>query len=141
MRRLPSDEQIAWNVVRLQVKLGELTRNRICAEHGITPQRLARHIKENKWDVEEDVTGHDRRIVIEKSLLAIEREIDQLLEGSMMDDPEARVALLGKLSTTMDRLIALDARVTGKKPTPKQSKEMTELRAKIAKRLDGLQIR
>jgi hypothetical protein len=138
---LPSDEEVNWEMVRLQVKLGEITRNRICAEHGITPRRLAMRIKENKWDVDEDATAHDRKIVIEKSLLAIEREIDRLLEPDMSGDAETRAALLGKLTVTMDRLIALDAKVTGKRPTPRQSKEMTELRSKIAKRLDALKVR
>lgn len=138
---MPSDEEVNWEMVRLQVKLGELTRNRICAEHHITPQRLAKRIREKKWDVEEDATAHDRKIIIEKSLTAVEREIDRLLELEMSGDGERVTALLGRLTTTMDRLIALDTKVTGKKPTPKQSKEMTELRAKIAKRLDALKVR
>ena len=60
---MPADEQINWEMVRLQVKAGEMTRQRICAAHGITMQRLARRIRENKWDVDEDSTDHDRKII------------------------------------------------------------------------------
>lgn len=138
---MPSDEQIPWEVVRLQVRLGELTRNRICAEHGITPQRLARHIREKKWDVEVDTGEQDRRIIVGKLMLAVEHEIDRIVENRMSDSDGTReTALLGRLTTTLDRLIALETRVRGKPPTPKQSKEMTELRSKIAKRLDALKV-
>lgn len=139
---MPSDEQVAWDVVRLQVKLGELTRNSICAEHGITPQRLARHIREKKWDVEDDATAQDRRIIVGKLMLAVEHEVDRIVESRMSDSDGTReTALLGRLTITLDRLIALEVRVRGKPPTPQQSKEMTELRAKIAKRLDALEVR
>lgn len=139
---MPSDEQIAWDVIRLQVKLGELTRNRICAEHGITPQRLARHIREKKWDVEGDADAQDRVILVGKLMRALEHEIDRIVENRVIDSDGTReTAMLGRLTTTLDRLITLETRVKGRPPTPKQSKEMTELRAKIAKRLDALQVR
>ena len=139
---MPSDDQVAWDVVRLQVKHGELTRNRICAEHGITPQRLARRIRDHKWGVEPDAGAHDRRIIVGKLMLALEHEIDRIVENRVSDSDGTReTALLGRLTTTLDRLITLEGRVGGKPPTPKQSKEMTELRAKIAKRLDALQVR
>jgi len=138
---LPSDDEVSWEVVRLQVKAGEMTRQRICAEHGITMQRLARRIRENKWDVDEDATEQDRRIIIGEMFLAAERQVLHLLEVEMSETGEREGVLLGRLATTLDRLISLDIRVTGKKPTPRQSKEMTELRTKIAKRLDELQVR
>ncbi len=138
---MPADDEIDWDRVRLQVKVGEMTRNRICAEHRITPQRLAARIRENKWDVEEDATEHDRRIIVGELLLATEMQVLRLLGAQMSDTGERESALLGRLTTTLDRLISLDIRVTGKKPTARQSKEMTELRAKIAKRLDELKVR
>lgn len=138
---LPSDDKVDWDKVRLDVKVAELTRNQICAKYHITTKRLANRIRENKWDVEEDATVHDRKIIIENLFLAVERQVGHLLEGQMSDSGERESALLGRLVTTLDRLISVDARVTGKKPTQRQSKEMTELRTKIAKRLDELQIR
>jgi hypothetical protein len=137
---LPADDEIDWERVRLQVKVGEMTRHRICHEHKITMQRLARRIRENKWDVDEDATDHDRRIMVGELLLAAEKQILHLLEVQMSETGERESALLGRLTTTLDRLIALDIKVTGKKPTARQSKEMTELRAKIAKRLDELKV-
>ncbi|WP_423068502.1 hypothetical protein [Devosia sp. CN2-171] len=136
-----ADDDKRWDLVRLQVKAGEMTRNRICAEHGITTQRLAQQIRKNKWDVDEDATEHDRRIIIGELFLATELQVLRLLGAQMSETGERESALLGRLTTTLDRLISLDVRVTGKKPTQRQSKEMTELRAKIAKRLDELKVR
>ncbi len=135
-----SDDKVDWQKVRLQVRAGEMTRNRICAEHGITTRRLARRIRENKWDVDEDATDLDRRIIVDELLLATEKQVLHLLEVEMSATGERESLLLGRLVSTLDRLIALDMRVTGKKTTPRQSKEMTELRAKIAKRLDELKV-
>lgn len=139
-RPLVSDDKVDWQKVRLQVRAGEMTRNRICAEHGITTRRLARRIRENKWDVDEDATDLDRRIIVDELLLATEKQVLHLLEVEMSATGERESLLLGRLVSTLDRLIALDMRVTGKKTTPRQSKEMTELRAKIAKRLDELKV-
>ena len=138
---MPSDDEVNWELVRLQVKAGEMTRQRICAAHGITMQRLARRIRENKWDVDEDASEHDRRIIVGEILLAAELQILHLLETEMSETGERESMLLGRLATTLNRLMALDIKVAGKKPTPRQSKEMTELRAKIAKRLDELKVR
>ncbi len=140
-RRLSSDEQINWELVRLQVKAGEMTRQRICAAHGITMQRLARRIRENKWDVDEDAADHDRKIILGELFLATEKQILHLLDVDMSTTGERESMLLGRLATTLDRLIELDIKVTGKKPTPRQSKEMAELRAKIVKRLDEIKVR
>ena len=139
-RPLVSADKVDWQKVRLQVRAGEMTRNRICAEHGITTRRLARRIRENKWDVDEDATDLDRRIIVDELLLATEKQVLHLLEVEMSATGERESLLLGRLVSTLDRLIALDMRVTGKKTTPRQSKEMTELRAKIAKRLDELKV-
>jgi hypothetical protein len=38
-------------------------------------------------------------------------------------------------------MIALDIRVTGKKPTARQSKEATELRDRLRKRIHELKVR
>jgi hypothetical protein len=137
---MPADDAIKWELVRLQVKAGEMTRNRICAEHGITMQRLAARIRENRWDVEEDATERDRIILLGLAYRVLERLLIQLAEGEMSPTGERESVALGRLLTSLDRTIALETRITGRKPTPRQSREMVELRAKIAKRLDEIKI-
>lgn len=134
------EDRIDWERVRLQVKAGEMTRQRICAEHGITMQRLARRIKEMKWDVDQDATDHDRKILVGWLYQVFEKQVIHLFEADMSASGERESMLLGRLALNLDRMIALDIRVTGKKPTARQTKEMTALRAKIAKRLDELKI-
>jgi hypothetical protein len=138
---VPTDEEIDWEKVRLQVKAGEMTRNRICAEHGITPQRLARRIKEMKWDVDEDATDHDRKILVTWLYRAFEQQIIHLVETGMSKSGEHESMLLGRLALNLDRMIALDIRVTGKKPTARQSKEAIELRDRLRKRMHELKVR
>jgi hypothetical protein len=137
---MPADDAINWELVRLQVRAGEMTRNRICAEHGITAQRLAARIKENRWDVDEDATERDRTILLGWGYRVLERLLIQLAECEMSETGEREGVALGRLMTSLDRMIALETRITGRKPTPRQSREMVELRAKIAKRLDELKI-
>ncbi len=137
---MPADDEINWELVRLQVRAGEMTRNRICAEHGITTQRLAARIRENKWDVDEDATDQDRKILLGWGYRVLERLLVHLAESQMSETGEREGIALGRLITNLDRMIGLEMRITGKKPTPRQSREMTELRAKIAKRLDELKI-
>src|SRR6478735_8880242 len=81
--RLRQQQEADWEKVREKVEDGDLTRNRICAEHGITPARLARRIRESKWDVDTDASAHDRRIIIDAMLFAVEKQVQHLLEGEM----------------------------------------------------------
>jgi len=138
---LEDDDGVDWERVRLEVKLGERTRNAICGEFGITMKRLAERIRINKWDVPEDVTGPDFALVVTQLFFALERQVRHLTKVEMTGSGEREVATLQRLTATLDRLIALDRQVTGRKPERRESKDMKELRTRIAKRLDELEVR
>lgn len=137
----PAGDDVKWDVVRLEVKLGELTRNAICRKHGITPGRLAQRIRANKWDVDEDATAHDFTLVLGQLFFALERQADHLTKVDMTGSGDREVATLQRLTATLDRLIGLDRQLNGRKPERRESKEMKELRARIAKRLDELEVK
>lgn len=127
-----------WELVRLEVKLGERTRNAICAQYGITTKRLADRIRANKWDVPEDVTAHDHSLVLNQLFFVLERQVQHLTKVDMTGPGDREVATLQRLTATLDRLIALDRQVTGRQSERRESKEMQELRGRIARRLDEL---
>jgi hypothetical protein len=137
----PDGGGVKWDVVRLEVKLGELTRNAICRKHGITPGRLAKRIRENKWDVEQDATAHDFGLVLHQLFFALERQADHLTRVDMTGPGDREVATLQRLTATLDRLIGLDRQLNGHKPERRESSQMKELRARIAKRLDELEVK
>lgn len=138
---LEDDDGVDWERVRLEVKLGERTRNAICGEYGITTKRLADRIRINKWDVAQDVMGHDFSLVVNQLFFALERQALHLTKVEMTGSGDREVATLQRLTATLDRLIALDRQVTGRKPERRESKEMQELRTRIAKRLDELDVK
>ncbi len=138
----PEGDGVRWDAVRLEVKLGELTRNAICHKYGITPSRLAKRIRTNKWDVEEDSTVHDFALVLGQLFFALERQAEHLTEVNMTGPGDREVSTLQRLTATLDRLIGLDRQLNGgRKPERRESKEMKELRARIAKRLDELEVK
>jgi len=137
----PEGDGVDWNAVRLEVKLAELTRNAICRKYGITPGRLAKRISANKWDVAEDATAHDFALVLGQLFFALERQAEHLTKVDMTGSGDREVATLQRLTATLDRLIELDKHVNGRKPERRESREMKELRSRIGKRLDELEIR
>jgi len=138
----PEGDGVKWDAVRLEVKLGELTRNAICRKYGITPGRLAKRIRANKWDVDEDATAHDFALVLGQLFFALERQADHLTKVEMTGSGDREVATLQRLTATVDRLIGLDRQLNGgRKPERRESKEIKELRARIAKRLDELEVK
>ena len=138
----PDGDGVKWDAVRLEVRLGELTRNAICRKYGITPGRLAKRIRANKWDVEEDSTVHDFGLVLGQLFFALERQAEHLTKVEMTGLVDREVATLQRLTATLDRLIGLDRQLSGgRKPERRESSQMKELRARIAKRLDELEVK
>lgn len=137
----PDGSGVDWNAVRLEVKLAELTRNAICRKYGIAPGRLAMRIRANKWDVDEDSTTHDFTLVLGQLFFALERQAEHLTKVDMTGSGEREVATLQRLTATLDRLIGLDRQLNVRKPERRESKEIKELRARIAKRLDELEVK
>ena len=80
----------------------------------------------------------DRNDVVERLLRLTEEEILKL-ETAMDEGNETdETAALGKLSATLDRLIAVKQATSRKRPSRKSSKLMDEIRHKVAQRLASL---
>ena len=129
-----------WAAVRRDVEIGDITYNAICRKHRVSRGELLRRIRDNRWSVAERDDLASRRIMIDGLFWALERQIDKLGEAELGLDVTKEAAVLHRLATTLEKLIEIDGHATGRKLNVRESREMTELRTKIAERLDELGI-
>lgn len=134
------DRQPDWGAVRAAVEAGDRTRIAICKQHGISRGELARRIKANKWDVPERDDTLDRSLLLDGLFWALERQID-LMGTTQLTDATKEAAVLQRLAGTLDDLVRLGDKNAGSAPrSARQTKEMTELRERIARRIDELNL-
>jgi hypothetical protein len=129
-----------WEAVRMTVEAGEMTRVGICRKFRISRAELARRIKANKWDVPERDDALDRSLLLDGLFWALERQIEQAGKAELTDAGK-EAAVLQRLAGTLDDLIRLGDKNAGSAPrSARQTKEMVELRQKIARRIDELNL-
>jgi hypothetical protein len=129
-----------WEAVRVAVEAGEMTRVAICRTFRIGRGELARRIKANKWDAAERDDALDRSLLLDGLFWALERQIEQLGKAELVDATK-EAAVLQRLANSMDELVRLSDKNAGSAPrTARQTKEMMELRQKIARRIDELNL-
>ena len=128
-----------WTKVQIEVRAATDTRLTICQRHGISLEQLSEHIRTHKWSVPEERSVEDRALLVRKLLVGLETQLEGLKAGAMAETGD-RVAMLQKLTTTLDKLLEIERQMAGNRPPRRQSREMQELRLKIAKRLDELKI-
>ena len=134
-------DTVDWAAVRAVFEGGDQSRNAICASHGIELAELEERARKNKWDRSARSLAAEREFLLDSLFYAFERLARHIGEQSLSESGEKEAAVLHRLTVTLDRLMHIDGRAAGKQPSPRQSREMTELRAKIGKRLDELKIR
>lgn len=135
-----ADKRPDWTRIRSEVAAAVESRLLICERHDITLQQLTEHIRTHKWDVPEDASEADRLLLLRKLFVGVERQLARLREA-VMAEPEDQVGAIHKLTTTLTKLLELERRINGNKPERRQSRQMQELRARIAKRLEELGVR
>lgn len=129
-----------WHVIRREVERGDRTYTAICRQHRISRGELQRRIRENRWSAPETDELASRRILVDGLYWGLERLIDKMGEADLGLDAGKEAAVLHRLAATLEKLIAIDKQSTGRKPNARESREMAELKTKIAQRLDELGI-
>lgn len=129
-----------WSQIRIEVEAAVESRLLICERHRISLEQLTEHIRTHKWDVPEDASEADRLLLVRKLFVGLERQLARLREA-MMASPEDQVGAMQKLTTTLTKLLELERRINANRPERRQSRQMQELRARIAKRLEELGVR
>lgn len=137
---MPETVETDWAAVRREVMAAVDTRLAICHRHRISLEQLGEHIRSHKWEVPEDATEHDRLLLVRRLFVALERQLNRLMEAVLTGTGDQMPALQ-RLTATLGKLLELERRVGGNRPERRQSREMQELRARIAKRLAELEVR
>lgn len=134
------DGERDWAAVRRDVEADDMTHNAICRKHRISRGELLRRIRENRWAVIERDDLATRRTIIDGLFWALERQVEHLGEVELSTDGSKEAVVLNKLAATLEQLLEIDGKATGRTMSPRESREMQELRTKIARRLDELGI-
>jgi hypothetical protein len=123
-----------WERVRRDFEGRALTEAAICRKHAIDPDELWTHARAAKWQVEHRTSGLDRGILIRQMLGVLERQVARLERIEMTDTGEKEAAVLGRLASTLDKLIELESR-NSKAEQPAETAEMRDIRNKLVKRI------
>ena len=126
---------VDWAAVRADYETGEETLAVIAARHGTTPSALSWRAKKQLWPSRYRTGNVDRPQIIKRMFRVLELQV-LALEGNMEQTGEKEVAVLGKLASTLEKLIDIDNAASATKPRAR--KDIEELRNKLAQRIAQL---
>ena len=123
-----------WDIVFEDYYWGRITIPAICRKHGISRGELLQRAARHKWKT---LRTHftDRVILIGMMLGVLEQQIGHLEEVNMTRTGDKEVAVLGKLATTLEKLIDIEDK---SKAPAGAGENMQELRNKLARRIENL---
>jgi uncharacterized protein YjcR len=125
--------------VRVDYEAGLLTINEVAIKHAISASKLHRWVVQYGWTPR---APHriDPNDLIMRMFSALDAQMRDL-ETTMKDADGSHAGMLAKLVTTLDKLIEIkDAEARKGRKRSQASKEVTELRAKIAERIAELNV-
>jgi hypothetical protein len=131
------EPSVDWAAVRAEYETGEETLAVIAARHGITPSALSWRAKKQLWLSRYRTGNVDRPQIIKRMFRVLELQV-LALEGNMEKTGEKEVAVLGKLASTLEKLIDIDNAATAAARPRAQRKDIEELRNKLAQRIAQL---
>lgn len=130
---LTADE---WQAVRAAYEDSAETTREIAARFHISTKTLQNHALAEGWRRRNEKRQVDRSTIITRMFRVLERQI-VFMEENMTETGEKEVAVLGKLASTLEKLIDIDKAASPPKP-PAQRKDIQELRNKLAQRIAQL---
>lgn len=131
-KRTPAD----WGVIRLDYEGEGQTIREIAAHHHVSTRSLYKHAAEEGWRRRNAHRQVDRSAIITRMFRVLERQIISL-DNNMKQTGEKEVAVLGKLASTLEKLIDIDNAAAPPNPVVQQH-DMKELRHKLARRIAQL---
>ncbi len=128
---------VDWLAVRADYEGGRERGNtkQIAERHGISTKTLQNYAEDGGWRRRNIRRAVDRGAIITRMFLLLDRQLTQL-GNDMKQTGEKEVAVLGKLASTLEKLIEIDQAATP--PKPAQRKDITEMRNKLAQRIAQL---
>jgi hypothetical protein len=129
-----ADDGTNWDIAAQDYYWGRLTIPAICRKHKTTRNELLQRAARHKWKTLRDDTT-DRVILIGMMLGVLEQQIGHLETVEMTQTGDKEVAVLGKLATTLEKLIDIE----DKSRAPAGAGEnMQDIRNKLAQRIANL---
>ncbi|MBJ3785167.1 hypothetical protein [Devosia sediminis] len=126
-----------WTAIRSEYESRQFLPAMICKRHGITPAQLRYRREQEDWPLLR--ARRPRRTELVTQMLRVLAAQIQELEKATDMPIEKRAKLLAEHARTMDRLIERGAAKRNVEPPTR--KDMTDLRAKLVKRLDQFKAR
>ncbi|SFZ85888.1 hypothetical protein SAMN02983003_3060 [Devosia enhydra] len=127
---------VDWAAVRAEYEAGEELVREIIVRHGITRSQLDWRSRREAWATRQRGVRVDRGAMVGRLFRLLDRQT-LAMEKMMSDEPDREMAALGKLVTTLEKLIEIDERTARKAPR-RQSVDAEGLRRKLAERIDRL---
>lgn len=128
---------VDWAAVQRDHEHNYGTQKEICARYGITIAQLRFRRERQGWQLRA-TREVDLRLLIYRMLRALEKQVRNL-EKTMNDPVDKSAMTLGTMTKTLEKLMALETANRTRQPT--QKKEMSDLRNKLAQRIEQLKQR
>jgi hypothetical protein len=125
-----------WAAIRAEYERGERTLKDIGAQYGRSVSAIHDRAKRDLWTPRNRTGTVDRAFIIKRMFVLLERQVIQLGDD-MKQTGEKEVAVLGKLASTLEKLIEIDDTATGR-AKPAQNRKMRSLRDQLAQRIEQL---
>lgn len=129
-------------IVRGHYERSDLTLAQIAKTSGVPVDQIRQLAEKNRWSNEDREDPHfDTRLMLARLFEAMEGEITRLEARMREDDKTSEIATLGRLAHAMDKLLALDGMLAKRKGPTRESIEMIELRQRIVRRMQELDVK
>lgn len=135
------DEDVAdavdWAAVQLDYETNNGTLAEICQRHGVTIAQMRTRRERQGWQLRND---WNLRVapLITRMMRVLDGQVREL-EKQMTEPVDKNVALLGTMTKTLEKLIELQEAQRAQKPA--QRKEVSDIRNKLAARIEQLKQR
>ena len=129
---------VDWQAVRADYESRLGTVKGICASYRTTVSALTWRKNKEHWTPRRDRRSGDRQAIIARMFRLLLRHVKQLEGQSVTQTGEKEVAVLGKLASTLEKLIDIDDAAAAPPRPAVQQQDMKELRHRLAIRIAQL---
>jgi hypothetical protein len=130
--------RVDWDGARREYEAATSSKGSLARKYGTTVGELDAKAKANRWSDARRSASTDRIILIDRLLGVLELQVEHMETTKMTPSGEREAAVLGRLTATLGKLIALangEARGTA---SEFETAEMRDIRQKLAKRINAL---
>jgi hypothetical protein len=124
-----------WEAVEIDYRGKKLSLSQLRDRHHLTEDEFDEARRELGWK-HRDTSRVNRKQIIRRLFVLLDRMLINL-ESEMKNVGEQEVNILGRLVQSMGKLIEIEA-VTGKAVTPRETRDMHDIRSKLIARIDEL---